>query len=509
MGFATRIAAAIGSSLKLKLSLFIVTILALTVGIAPWSAIRTQEQQLQRAAQARLRALHEMLGKTIITTCMLVGERESVQRVVEVTTGHQDIRSVRLFDAHGVIKYSSDVAELGTQLSAAELTRHYGQVDPIVVREGGNVNLTLAQPLFNRPECVSCHDATHKILGVLQVSLSLDGMRAQLAVLKRSALVATLITLGVIAIGIWLSLTVLVDHPLQQLVEVMERAERGDLSVRANARKSDEIGWLARHFNDMISKLDIAQDQLERYHQEQLARADRLATIGEMAAAVAHEIRNPLTGISGVLSVLSRDFPSDDPRREVVRQTHHLIDRLNKSVEDILHYSRPSQPQLHPVKLDDIVGLALSLVQSEAKKARVHLIKQTAPGAEENGSAATVNADPYQIQQVLINLILNAIQATAAGGQVALRTEVARDNGAAGLACIEIEDTGKGMTAEEAAKAFLPFFSTKAQGTGLGLPIAKQIIEQHRGRISLRSAPGSGTCVRVELPALTPPSQET
>jgi two-component system NtrC family sensor kinase len=496
MRFLSGIIAAVRGSLKLKLTLLILTILGFTIGIAPWSAIKMQERQLLQAYDERLRALHEMLGRTIVASCMLTGNANSVQKVIETVSSHHEVENVRLFDARGVIRYSSLPEERGRQLSRAEIARFYGRTDPVLVSaDGGAVTYTLVQPMFNQPACSSCHPSDQKVLGILQVSLSLDRMWGQLAVLKRSAAVATAITLGVIVICIWLSLTLLIDQPLQQLVDVMGRAEAGELSIRAETRNNDEIGKLARHFNDMISQLQSAQQEIQRYHQEQLARADRLATIGEMAAAIAHEIRNPLTGISGVLSVVSRDFAADDPRREIFRQTHLLIDRLNKSVESILHYSRPSLPQLQAVKVDDIVEQTLLLVAGEAKKAHIQLLKERG-----DGEAITVDVDAHQIQQVLMNIVLNAIQASGAGGQVAIRTRLLDDDAGKKQVRIEVEDEGKGMTPDEVARAFNPFFSTKPQGTGLGLAIAKQIVEQHGGRISLSSVPGKGTCVAVDLP---------
>jgi signal transduction histidine kinase len=497
------ITAAVRSSLKTKLVLVIVAILGLTIGLAPWAAIKMQERQLLQASHEHLRTLHAMVRQALVDACMLTRDPASMQQLLEAVGRHQDVEGVRLFDTHGVIRYSSHPEERGRQLSKAELSRFYGHPDPVLLRDGGNVTHTLVQPMFNQDSCVSCHPADQKILGILQVGLSLDPMWRQLDVLKRWAFVATLITLGVVGIGVWLSLTYFVDQPLQQLVEVMGRAEVGELAVRVNTRKGDELGRLGRHFNEMISKLDVAQQELQRYHQEQMARADRLATIGEMAAAMAHEIRNPLTGISGVLSVLSRGFPEDDPRREIVRQTQALIDRLNKSVENILNYSRPSSPQLRAVKIDEIVEPTLAFVQGEAKKARVQVVK------EGDAQLPMVNVDPQQIQQVLMNLVLNAIQATAAGGRVRIRTHESENDRRQKQVCIEVQDSGKGMSPQEAAKAFQPFFSTKPQGTGLGLAIAKQIIEQHHGRISLRSAPGEGTCVAVELPAHDPTSQGT
>lgn len=508
MRFITAIRAAVRNSLKLKLTLFIVVILGLTLGIAPWGAIKMQERQLMDAAAARLRGMHEMMRKAVVDTCVLTRDREAVQRVLEAAAGHQDISALRIFDTRGVIIQSARRDERGRRVSAEEMARYVGQSDPVVVERGGSVAYTLVEPMFNQPTCSSCHPAAHKVLGILQVSLNLDSVRHQLAHLRHTAAVATLLTLGVIVVGLWISLTFLVDQPLQRLVEVMERTEHGDFTARADTRQTDEFGQLARRFNDMLSKLHAAQTELERYHHEQLARADRLATIGEMAAAIAHEIRNPLTGISGALSVLARDFPGDDPRRDIVRQTQQLIGRLNKSVESILHYSRPTEPLFQRVGLGEIIDRTLSLVAGEAGKARINLVRQDPPLDGDAIEPPTVNADPHQLQQVFMNLVLNAIQATPAGGEIQIRTQVIETTGKESIVHLEIEDTGKGMTPEDAARAFQPFFSTKAQGTGLGLAIAKQIVEQHQGRISLRSLPGQGTCVTIELPAYQPTNHE-
>jgi signal transduction histidine kinase len=502
MHFVTAIANAIRSSLKLKLVLFIITLLGLTIGIAPWSAIRMQQWQLLRASHEHLRTMHDMLRDAIVDTCMLTGNPDAVQQLLESVSRHQEVEEVRLFNTAGVIRYSSRPEERSQRLSPAELSRFYGQPDPTLIEgKKGTMVHTLVRPMFNQPTCTKCHAADQKILGILQVSLSLDPVWQQLSTLKRAALVATAIALGVIVIGVWWSLTLFVDQPLQRLVAVMARAEGGDLSARVATNSSDELGRLARNFDAMISRLDSAQQQIARYHQDQLARADRLATIGEMAAAIAHEIRNPLTGISGALSVLSRNFPADDARRDIVRETRLLIDRLNKSVEEILHYSRPSQPQLQVVSLADIIDRTVSLLEGEARKARIQIIKESVEPTALDGGPPTVNADPHQLQQVLMNLVLNAIQASTAGGEIHIRTRTVETPAGKRCACVEVEDGGKGMSADEVAKAFQPFFSSKAQGTGLGLPIAKQIVEEHGGHITLRSSVGNGTCVQVELPA--------
>jgi signal transduction histidine kinase len=503
MRLAGSIAAAIGGSLKLKLSFFLVVILGLIVGLVSWRAITMQESQLLRVSRAHLTALQELL-KTVVTASMLARDRENVQIVIEALGSHEDIERVRIFDTQSLIHFSSRRDERGQYVGTGELARTALEADPAMLASGPTAtNYTLVQPMFNQPACFSCHDPEQKILGMLQVSLSSGPTRRQLAGFKRLAVAAAMITLGMIVAAIWFALTFMIDRPLQRLVAAMARAEHGDLSARAGAHGHDELGRLAHHFNNMLSQLQVAQEQLNRHHQEQLARADRLATIGEMAATLAHEIRNPLSGLLGVLSALSRDFPDSDPRREVVREGRSLVDRMNKTIENMLHYARPSLPHFRPVKLDDMVDRSVSLVQGEARKTGVQIVREanTANRCGGDAESPTIRADPHQVLQVLVNLIRNAIQACPTGGQVRVCTCLQKLAGDKPLACVEIEDTGKGMTADELAQVFNPFFTTKLHGTGLGLPIAQQIIEYHEGRIALTSQPGQGTRVEVDLPA--------
>src|ERR1035437_2071825 len=269
MQFPQRLAAAVRSSLKLKLILIILSILGLTVRIAPWSAIKMQERQLLQSSQEHLTALQELL-KTIIATSMLAEERQNVQRVIELIGLHEDVKEVRVFDTNGVIHFSSHPEERGTRLSSTEESSYHGLTDPvIVIQQGEAVRHTLLQPMFKQPSCFKCHPSDQKVIGILQISLSLDQTGQQLANLQSSALLATVITGGVLVIGIWLSLTLLIDKPLLQLEAVMGRAEGGDLSARAEIRNSDELGRLARHFNERLSQLDGAHQVVERYHQEQ------------------------------------------------------------------------------------------------------------------------------------------------------------------------------------------------------------------------------------------------
>lgn len=494
-----RTAAFIGTSLKLKFILIVIVMLASTIGLAPWTAIMMHERHLLDASGQRLSAVWKMVDESIVTTCVLTGDREALQKLFEAMRGYHNIDLARLFLPDGHIIYSS--FPLDRDVSHSEVERYSGHPEPLILTDSAGVSThTLARPIFVEPNCVSCHGAQDRLLGILQVSIPLRETFDQLGALRRWAWLATLVTLVVITIGIWGSLTVLVDRPLQQLLTTIAQAAGGDLHTRTKLRRADELGRLGERLNDMIMRLESAQNEVARYHGQQLARADRLATIGQMAAALAHEIRNPLTAIKGVLSVLSRDLPENDSRMNFVQKTLELIDRLDKSVENVLQYSRPSPSQFKAVSLRNVIDSTLAFARGQAKKARVQIEHAACGDPACSDAPSSVTADAHQLQQVLMNLVLNAIQATPAQGTIWIRTCTTVDPDGRRFACILVEDNGKGMAPEELGQAFDPFFSTKANGTGLGLPIAKQLIEQHGGRVSVESEAGRGTCVRVEIP---------
>lgn len=494
------IKAAVANSFKAKLSLFLVVLLGLTIGVAPWCAIRLQEHQLRELSHSHLIAVRELLEK-VVAASMLARNRDDIQQVIEALGRHEDVGRVRVLDTEGVIHFSAHPEELGRHVAGAELYAQdaRGNLGMLNERDPAG-DYTLVQPMRNETACHACHDPSRPVLGMLQVSLSADRARRQMAVLSRLAFGATVIALGGMVAGLWFGLSRLIDRPLGQLVQAMARAKQGDLGTRVATHSTDELGRVARHFNEMLSQLQFAQEAIERHRKEQMARADRLATIGEMATIVAHEIRNPITGIVGVISVLSRELASDDPRVRVVRETQHLIERLNKTVNDLEDYARPSPPDIKPVLLDHLIDRSLSVVDAAARQGAITIVRESSVPEKPEGTPRRVHVDPRQIQQALVNLILNAIQASPAGGQIRIRTGLSAEHGDPSWARIEIEDDGHGMSADQTARAFSPFFTTKTQGTGLGLAIARQIVEQHGGRVALFSRYEEGTQVRVELP---------
>jgi len=287
-------------------------------------------------------------------------------------------------------------------------------------------------------------------------------------------------------------LLVLIERPLEELKKTIGRVSAGDLSAKVEfAKRNDDVGQLGRQFNEMIGQLAENRAEIERLHQFEMARAEHLATIGELAAGLAHEIRNPLAGIAGVVEVIGRELPQGSSSHAVLPEVQNEIQHIQAILNDLLAYARPRSPEFHPADLNATVEQAVFLARQQVLTKPIEIT--LAP--EKNLSK--ILHDPVQIQQVVLNLLLNGIQAIQGKGQidVALRQE-------GDWAVVRIRDTGKGIARDSLTKIFKPFFTTRKEGTGLGLSLAKGIVDSHKGKIEVTSEPGHGAQFEVWLPML-------
>jgi len=239
------------------------------------------------------------------------------------------------------------------------------------------------------------------------------------------------------------------------------------------------------------------------YHRERLERAERLATLGQVAASLAHEIRNPLAGIAGAVGVMADELPDTDPRKEIMDEILSQTRRLTKTVQDLLTFARPATPLLASCDLHQVLDRVLLLLAEDPIAKRIRLVRNYSPGLPR------LEADDKQLGQVFLNLLLNAAQAMHGDGQVTITTRLNGARGAdgeppaaAGGHTIEVSltDTGPGIPPAVLSELFKPFFTTKPRGTGLGLAISRRIIEDHGGWIRAESVPQQGATFRIGLP---------
>ena len=285
-------------------------------------------------------------------------------------------------------------------------------------------------------------------------------------------------------------LAYLIQRPMVELQEKIGLVNKGDLDVAVSfSRRNDEIGDLGRNFNHMMQQLRESREEIERLHRTQMSRAEHLATLGELATGLAHEIRNPLAGIAGVIEIVGRDLPSTSPARAVVKDVRLEITRISRTLTDLLETARPRRPEVRRSNLNTTVEHAVMLARQQVLSRPIKIELQKAPDLPE------VEHDSDQIHQVLLNLLLNAVQALERTGTV--RVEIgSRD----GFATVVVGDTGRGIPAQTLPNIFRPFYTTKGGGTGLGLSLAHRIVEEHHGRIEVSSVVGSGSQFTVLLP---------
>ncbi len=281
-----------------------------------------------------------------------------------------------------------------------------------------------------------------------------------------------------------------VVRPVYALVGATERIARGDLAASVTVAQRDELGLLAERFNAMAAQLRESAARIRDLHEEEMRRADQLATVGELAAGVAHELKTPLLGIAGGVQLLGRHLdPADSEGRRLIDELMQRVGRMESAVQELLNYARPSPARLSRLDLNAIVERALALVEPRAERSGVRVRRELA------GALPPVQADPEQVGQVVVNLALNAIEAMESGGLLVVATRRSNDG-----VELSVLDSGPGIAAEDRERIFRPFYTTKHAGTGLGLAIVRQIVNRHGGRVSLGDAPGGGAEFVVSLP---------
>jgi two-component system sensor histidine kinase HydH len=258
------------------------------------------------------------------------------------------------------------------------------------------------------------------------------------------------------------------------------------------------VGFITSHERRLGARYRRAAESLEvanrdlRESQEHLRRAERLSALGEVAAGLAHEIRNPLAGVKGALEIVAGRVTPGSPEAEFAGVAARELAQLERLVDEFLAYARPRPPEFRPTRIVTVLEHLLTLLRPEAERAGVILDESMAP------DLAPISVDPQQLQQVIFNVALNAVQATPRGGRVRIAVEAEGQT-----QVVQVDDEGPGIPAGLRSRIFEPFFTTKERGTGLGLAISHRIVTAHGGRLVFDDRPGGGALVRIVLPTAT------
>jgi two-component system, NtrC family, sensor kinase len=485
--------------LTLKIALVILLGIALLLSIHSYQTVRRETAVLKANLSREARLVGQVLRPLVIEIWQRKGEAavQTFLQQVDSVVSDQQLRWVSLEDQPDP---SFRPRVKGDQLAAARR----GEVVTVIAETSDGRDFLFTYLPLQGPGGRR---------GAIEIGESLAGLHGYVREsMNRSALLlAAMVVFSLLLIGVVGSF--LVTRPVQRLAAQAERMAAGDFSAPVEVRGHDEIAILAAALDRMRGQLAHARDsdraRLEAL--EKLRHTERLATIGRLSAGMAHELGTPLNVIAGRAKLIAGEaLPPEDVARSA-RIIGEQAERMTAIMRQLLDFARHGSPHASRVDLAGLAAKVIEMLRPVAGKQQASLT--LVPPAE----ALAVAADPGQLQQVLTNLVMNALQALAPGGHVELRfargaslpAEAGRE-GEGPWAVVTIQDDGSGIAAEHLPHLFDPFFTTKeiGQGTGLGLSIAYGIVQEHGGWIGVDSRPGEGSCFNVYLPLTTPEQEE-
>ena len=522
----------LGNTLSARLIVLLLAGMVVIFALLGYLNIRLHRQNLEEAA---LLSAERMSDVVIRATSyhMLRNDREALYRSIDTMANEPGVVRIRIFNQEGKISFSSDAAEVNTYVDkkAEACYACHAQAQPLsklnrpdrfrIFKPDGHRVLGIITPIENQPSCSTAechaHPAEQQVLGVLDTNVSLARADTNLRASSLRMAAYTLVAMVLIAVLTGIFVWRMVHIPVKKLTAGTERLAHGQLGYQLNIDSRDELGELALSFNQMSRQLREAREEAEAWAQTLEARvedktrdlkhahqavmqAEKMASIGKLAATVAHEINNPLAGILTYAKLLRKWLDRDGwdaKRRDEVRGSLELIEsesrRCGEIVRNLLTFSRSSPMNLQWVDLNQIIDRCVRLVQHQTELSNVQLQPQMAEDLPQ------VQCDAAQIEQLLLALIMNAVDALPHGGNLWVRSRMVPEIGAVQL---EVQDDGVGIPEDILPNLFEPFFTTKEKGhgVGLGLAISKGIVERHRGRIDVESKPGQGTRFTISLP---------
>jgi two-component system, NtrC family, sensor kinase len=520
----------IAGSLSLELLVLLVSSMALVFGALGYLNIQLHRKHLERTALANAARMSSVIKRNT-SYYMLRNQRDGLYHIITDMANEPEMVRIRVINDRGKISFSSDPSEMGKivdqhlrvydTLPAGISSYHYSngkQSFRTYSLANGERALGVVTPIENSPSCSAAechaHPAEIKTLGVLDTNISLASTEQSVAESRRQVMLYTGLAIFGVALLCAAFVRYMLAGPLRALKEGTRRVGSGDLGYQIQLHSSGELQDVARSFNTMSRRLLEADRQINAWArtleqrveektrelsgaQEEMLRVERMASIGKLAAVVAHEINNPLAGILTYSKLLkkrlSRDAKPDTENIGMLDLMESESRRCGDIVKNLMTFARATEMNREPADLNFVIGRCVRLVQHQMELKNIELHSQL------DRELPLVRCDHAQIEQVILALVMNAIDAMPHGGNLTLSS---RKGPGLGEIQLEVRDDGVGMPPEVVAKMFEPFFTTKehGRGLGLGLAISRNIVDRHGGRIEVASEPGRGTTFTITLP---------
>jgi len=474
-----------------KFIAFTIIFILLSVGIPTlFLIIQFRENFEQRSKIMLETALDTFMAG--LENMMIQSDKKDVQHIIKKVSLGKGVEHLRIFSASGIILYSTDTTEVGKNMSIVaphHLEKSLDQKNVFLLKDRDIYSTTL--PIANKPVCQSCHN-DESIIAYLDIDTDLTRAEINFYTGSIHIIFLAIAVIFILFFGFYFLFNHFINKRLANFIAALDNVEGGNLSVHIPVKKQDEFGVLEGHFNRMTNNLKTFQEKIQELHSEQLQRADKLVTLGELAAEMAHEINNPAGIIMTRADYLQMESQKSPGFQKYMGDLDVILkqtERISKITGNILKYGKKRPHEFRPFDLRQSVESSLNILEPRLLKKEIKLTKRCAE------DACNLIGDPQQIEQILINLINNAVDAMQNFGEL---TVIIGKNDV-NECQLHIKDTGDGIDEHSLKNIFSPFFTTKSpeRGTGLGLYIVRNICKNHGADIDCQSSVGEGSTFTI------------
>jgi len=427
---------------------------------------------------------------------MMQGSDKNIENIATTLGNLDNVVHVRIFNKNGLIKYSSRISEIGKKLQDID-PRHINltNLESTSVRLTNKVDTySLTEPIVNESRCQSCHGVTRTNLAYLDLDADLTKAETIFFTGSMHMIFLGLAVILILSIGLYIIFTYFINRPLKDLNSAFKSVEAGNLDIEIPTKKNDEIGLVFNRFNLMTKNLKFSREEIEELHFEQLQRADRLTTIGELTSQVAHEVNNHAAVIMSRADYLEMEASKQEDLKAYNEDFKTILDQTNKIsqiTKNLLRHSKQTPTIRNNMDLATTISRSILVLQPLMKKKKINCtFKSEVKNSE-------IIADELQIDQVMTNLLLNAVDAVDDEGVIDVTLKSETEN----TLTVYVKDNGSGIKLDAINKIFSPFYTSKPQGkgTGLGLYIVQNICRSHDIGINCKSDIGIGTTFQLEF----------
>lgn len=495
-------------TIKSKFILTGFVLIIISISFLGWFSIRHERNTLKTELDERAISLVNNLATNSIYG-VVTFNRDDLARLANNVLNQKDVIFVQILSRGGIV-----LAEVGNKVYKEEQAKEFSV--PIIsekqVSEAGEEMILDFEEEVKKEE-----------IGKVKIVVSLSSFIRKANELKRTVILVIVAVVIVVIIFITLAVNKYIGIPIKNLISATQKISSGDLNYKINVSYEDELGELAVFFNKMTEDLKNSMDKVEEYSrtleekveertkelkesQEKLVQTSKMAAVGQLAGGVAHEINNPMGVILGFSQSVVKMIKEDNPLYMPLKSIEREAVRCKKMITDLLTFSRKEKTHSEIVTINETVEETLSLVQAQTKVKNIKVVKEYGTGLPQ------IEVNKNQIQQVIMNLCNNAIDAMKDGGELTIKTQIADGSDKTKNIIIKISDNGEGIPKDNLDKIFEPFFTTKqvGKGTGLGLSLCYEIIQKHNGTIEVESPTftevsagrevGKGTTFIIKLP---------